>query len=82
MIIIKEIIKIYDIEFSNKTHNKVIAEVEIKVPMAIVKKENFISRLLKPAIKLPVHTPVSGKGTATKPASAKYFFILECLLSI
>ena len=66
--------KIYDIEFVKTVHRIVIAHAEIKLPITIDKKLYFISKLLKPAIRLPVHTPVKGIGTATKPAKARYFF--------
>ena len=42
-------------------------------PRAIEVQLSNILRLLSPAIKLPDHTPVRGRGIATKPNSKKHF---------
>ena len=77
-----EIIKIVPIELEKNTHIKVIIKHEIIAPIKIDIKLFQISRLLNPAIKLPVQTPVNGRGIATKPQSVRYFFKLEVLLFI
>lgn len=82
MIITKDIMRMYDIEFVNSVHKSVIAAVDIIEPIVIDKKAYFKSRLENPAIRLLAQTPVSGKGTDAKPARAIYFFIFDFLLSI
>lgn len=76
-IIIKETIKIYEIEFSKTVHSKVIAPDDIKAPNVIAIKQQCMFRFVSPAIKLPVHTPVRGIGTATKAVKARYFLKFE-----
>ncbi len=48
---------------------------EIKEPMQIDKNDCQSFKLEKPAIKLPVHTPVKGRGIATKPPNKNIFLI-------
>ena len=60
-------------EFVNNVHSKVIAEAEIKLPIAMDKKEYLNSKFVKPAIRLLAQTPVRGKGIATKPVKERYF---------
>ena len=69
---IRDIIKIYVIEFENTSQINVIIPAEIIAPITIDRKPYLISKLLSPTIKLPVQTPVNGSGTATKPVSIKY----------
>ena len=62
---------------------------EIKEPMQIDKNDCQSFKLEKPAIKLPVHTPVKGRGIATKPPNKNIFlievfflFIFFCFASV
>ena len=58
-------------EFVNNVHSKLIAEAEIKLPIAMDKKEYLNSKFVKPAIRLLAQTPVRGKGIATNRNKAK-----------
>lgn len=69
-------------EFVNKLHSKVIAQLETNAPKTIEIKQYLSFKLVKPAITLPVHTPVKGIGTETKQHSNKYFLNLEDSFSI
>ena len=74
-----EAIKIVVMEFENLMHKIVTMALEMIAPKDIAKKQNLIFKLLSPAIKLPVHTPVRGMGTETKVAKVKYCFKREFL---
>ena len=73
----RETIKIVPIELDRYMHNSVIIPHEINAPITIAKTLFQTERLENPAIKLPVHTPVSGNGIATKLVSNRYFFNSE-----
>lgn len=47
----------------------------INAPIDIAIKQYLMFKLVRPAIKLPVHTPVNGKGTATKQSLELYIFL-------
>ena len=82
IIIIKLIINIAEIELLKIQQSNVINTEEINAPMLIDKKAYITFKFVSPAIKLPLHTPVSGKGIATKQVNAIYFLKFEALFSI
>ena len=55
---------------------------EMALPIIIAIIDFQMLKLLIPATRLPVQTPVKGSGIATNPQSVKYFLKFEVLLSI
>lgn len=74
---LSDIIKIILIELAKKTQSKVMIMLEINAPIMIAMKLFQTFKVLKPAIKLPVQTPVSGSGIATKHVSIRYRLKLD-----
>lgn len=77
----REIIKIVPIEFEKNTQISVMIEQEMADPIIIASIDFQTFKLLIPAIKLPVQTPVSGNGIATNPHNIRYFLNVEVCFS-
>ena len=79
---IKDAKSIKPTELLNKQHKIVITAEEIIAPIEIDIKDKCIFKFVKPAIKLALHTPVKGSGTAVKHARPKYLLNLFFEFSI
>lgn len=77
---ISETINMLPIELLNKQHSNVIIPAEIIAPIVMERKAKCMFIFVSPAIKLALHTPVKGNGTAVKHVSARYLLnrLFDC----
>lgn len=73
----REKYKIWSVEFSKNKQTIKIIEQAIALPVQIPMKLCQTFKDVKPAIMLPDHTPVIGKGTATKVVNKKIFLNVD-----